>query len=87
MGAGARETAMAELLRFLERLDAHRVPYALASVRPQAIMVQFAVPGERWEVEFMTDGSVEVERFRSDGTIGDESMLQDLWNALARDLG
>lgn len=30
-------------------------------------MVCVTVPGERWEVEFLNDGSVEV--FRSEGTI------------------
>jgi len=41
-------------------------------------MVEVAVPGERWEVEFLKDGSVEVEIFRSDGQIHDVAMLQQL---------
>jgi len=32
-------------------------------------MVQVALPGERWEVEFFEDREPEVEIFRSDGTI------------------
>ena len=81
MTAVIADTTYGKLLRFLDRLDRHRVPYNLASVRPEAIMVQFATPGERWEVEFLADGAVEVERFRSDGTIVDESALNDLWSA------
>ena len=30
-------------------------------------MATVSVPGERWEVEFFCDGSVEVERFVSNG--------------------
>jgi hypothetical protein len=42
-------------------------------------MIQAAAPaGERWEIEVMLDGSVEVEVFRSDGTIFDESKIEDL---------
>ena len=33
----------------------------------------------------MVDCSVEVERFRSDGTIGDRSMLSDLWAIVGDD--
>jgi hypothetical protein len=73
------------LLQFLDRLDESAVPYHLARVRREAIMVQFALPGERWEVEFLDDGAIEVERFASDGTIRDEVALQDLWAILAAD--
>lgn len=41
-------------------------------------MVIVATPGSRWEVEFMDEGTVEVERFRSDGTIWDERVLDEL---------
>jgi len=39
-------------------------------------MVDIAVPGERWEVEFFEDGHVEVEVFRStsDGLEGEEAL-------------
>ena len=73
------------LLGFLARLGQHHVPYDLSSVRPEAIMVQFALPGERWEVEFLAGGAVEVERFRSDGQIEDESALDGPWQRLASD--
>jgi hypothetical protein len=32
-------------------------------------MVEIAVPGQRWEVEFMDDGSIEIEKFISSGQI------------------
>lgn len=43
-------------------------------------MVQATVPGERWEVEFFPDHMPEVEVFRSDGSIGDASLLERLFN-------
>ena len=46
-------------------------------------MVLITVPGERWEVEFFGDGSVEVERFRSHGEIGGEESLQELLTTYA----
>jgi hypothetical protein len=42
-------------------------------------MVLVTVPGERWEVEFLVDGSVEVERFISDGEIYGEDTLGELF--------
>ena len=87
MSSLATETTLDTLLRFLGRLDEHHVPYVLATVRPQAIMAQFALPGERWEVEFLADGTVEVERFRSDGTIADEAALEEIWSRLDDDAG
>ena len=42
-------------------------------------MVEIAVPGERWEVEFFADGTVEVERFVSEGGICGESELEKLF--------
>ena len=41
-------------------------------------MVEVAVPGERWEVEFLNDGTVEAEVIRSDGTIHDAAVLDEL---------
>jgi hypothetical protein len=45
-------------------------------------MVEVATPGKRWEVEFMDDGSVEVEVFQSDGTISDENAIVELMRDL-----
>ncbi len=45
-----------KLLDFLSELDARKVHHRLSRVRPEAIMVEIAVPGERWEVEFFADG-------------------------------
>lgn len=42
-------------------------------------MVEIAVPGQRWEVEFFADGNIEVEKFISDGTLFDKSELETLF--------
>jgi hypothetical protein len=67
------------VLEFLARLRAAKIQYRLNSFRRDAIAVEVAVPGERWEIEFMDDGSIEIERFVSDGTIHDESALDELF--------
>ena len=68
----------ASLLSFLNDLRAAKINYRLGHCRDEAILVEIAVPGERWEVEFVDDGSVEVEVFRSSGEIRDQSALAEL---------
>jgi hypothetical protein len=67
-----------KLTTFLKQLEQANIHYTLASHRDDAIMVVVTVPGERWEVEFMHDGSVEIERFVSNGEICGEEALHEL---------
>lgn len=67
------------LLAFLDRLRSSKIHHSLASYRQDAIMVHVTVPGERWEVEFLREGAIEVERFCSDGTIQSGSALEELF--------
>ncbi len=62
---------------FLSALDSRSIAYRLDRVR-DAVMVVVVIPGERWEVEFFADGTVEAECFRSDGQILDETVLNDI---------
>jgi len=71
---------VSSLLGFLERLDQHRIHYRLEHNRPESILVDIAVPGERWEVEFMENGDIEVERFVSDGSICGDEQLESLFD-------
>jgi hypothetical protein len=66
------------LLGFLGELDDLKIAYTLGHCRPEAIMVTLALPGERWEVEFLDDGSVDVERFVSSGELGGQEQLSEL---------
>jgi len=70
------------LVEFLDALDQRRAAFRLNRVR-DAILVEIATPGRRWEVEFMDGGGVEVERFDSDGTIADASAISKLLSELA----
>ena len=68
-----------KLLSFLRQLGEAKIAYRLRHSRDDAIMVEINVPGERWEVEFLEEGEIEVERFQSNGEILDESLLRELF--------
>ena len=70
---------VSKLEDFLARLELSRIHFRLARARAGHVMVQIAVPGERWEVEFGEEGQVEVEVFKSDGTIAGHEALADLF--------
>lgn len=71
---------MKKLLDFLNSLEDKKIYYKLNKVRNESIMVEVAVPGERWEVEFMDDGTIEIEKFISNGNFYDEKELEYLFD-------
>ena len=80
--ASTTATAFKDLLTLLNRLEAAKLAYTLRKVRPEAIMVLVRVPGEHWEIEFVDYGDevhVEVECYTSDGEVGDERRLDNLF--------
>lgn len=70
---------LSNLLEFLNKLEERNIYYQLNKIREETIMVEVAVPGQRWEVEFLDDGTVEVEKFISDKDFYDESELDALF--------
>ncbi len=66
------------LTTFLGELERTGIRYTLAHNRDGAIMVIVAAPGERWEIEFLEDGTLEVERFVSEGQVCGEEALSEL---------
>ena len=72
------KTGNLDLLMFLNELRRGKIYYRLSQHRDDAIMVELAVPGERWEVAFLNDGTIDVEVFRSDGTITDAAALMPM---------
>ena len=68
-GTDVRSEVFGRLLDFLNRLGAVHVQYALGHTRPESVMVDISVPGWRWEVEFMLDGSIEIEPFAEIGLL------------------
>jgi hypothetical protein len=74
-----------KLTTFLDQLETAKIAYTIAHHRSETIMILVAIPGERWEIEFFSNGNVEIERFRSSGNIGDESLFSELFAAYADD--
>lgn len=72
-------TELRELTSFLRRLEQGKIHYRLDTIRDACILVDVAVPGERWEIEFSDDGSVEIEVFKSDGKVRDRGALDELF--------
>ena len=66
------------LFDWMSKLRAAKIHFTMASVRDDAVMLEVRVPGERWEVEFFPDGTIEVERFLSPGKIEAASALDEL---------
>jgi hypothetical protein len=73
----SRGAVFGRLLDFLNRLDQANVWYRLVHTRPESVMVDIALPGWRWEVEFMADGAVEIERYQSLAGVEDQPELLD----------
>jgi hypothetical protein len=66
------------LIEFLNKLEERKIYYRLNKIR-DSILVEVTVPGQKWEVEFMADGTIEIEKFISDGKIENESELEVLF--------
>ena len=70
---------MKKLIDFLNKLEQNKIYYKLNKVR-DAVMVEVAVPGQRWEIEFFGDGQIEIEKFISNGIIYSESEIEGLFS-------
>lgn len=70
---------MDALLKFISRLEESNMYYTLEHNRDDTIVVVVSVPGERWEVEFYSDGNVEIEIFKSQGEIKDREEIERLF--------
>ena len=68
-----------DINKFLNFLEENKIYYRLNKIRHESILVEVAVPGQRWEIEFMEDGTLVIEKFLSDGSLYDESELQNLF--------
>ena len=71
------------LTAFLDKLEQRKISYTLAHHREDAILVLVAVPGERWEIEFLSDGSIEIEKFISTGEISGAESLGEVFTRYA----
>jgi len=62
-------TVLEDVLQFCIALNGRRASYKLSVDRPEAIRVTLDVPGERWEIDFFPDGSIELDRYVSQGVV------------------
>jgi hypothetical protein len=83
VSADGSENTIDRALGFCAQLSSQGIRYNMDIVRNDALMVAVAVPGQRWEIEFMSGGSVELERFES---LGVESVV-DPFALLAAAMG
>ena len=67
-----------KLIKFLNKLEDSKIYYTLSKIR-DSILVSVAVPGERWEIEFMGNGEVECEKFIGNGEIHDAYIIDELF--------
>jgi hypothetical protein len=71
--------AMKKLFQFCDALDRLHVRYGMLATRDDAVMVTVVVPSQYLEIEFLADGSVEIERFRSQGVAeASDAVLEDV---------
>lgn len=68
-----------EFNTFLNKLEENKIFYKLDKIRSEALMVEVVVPGQRWEIEFLDDGTVEIEKFISDKDLYDARELEILF--------
>jgi hypothetical protein len=66
------------IYRLLEQFDRAKIHYTLRRVREDTIMIEAVVPGRRYEIEVFSDETVEVEVFKSEGSIGDQEVIDEL---------
>jgi len=67
-----------KLIIFLDKLESLKIHYQLNKIR-DSIMVEVPVPGQRWEIEFMADGTIQIEKFLTSITLYDEKELDVLF--------
>lgn len=70
---------LSEFIALLNKLEDHSIFYELKKYRREAIMIDVSVPGQRWEIEFLDDGSVDIEKFIADGDMYDAKELETLF--------
>jgi len=70
---------MKELISFLNKLEDKKIFYKLSKIRNESILIEVTVPGQKWEIEFMENGDIEIEKFLSDGTIYERNELDVLF--------
>jgi hypothetical protein len=74
--------AFERLLAACRALDERRFRYELHVARPDAVTLTVVLPGEYWEIEFFSDGTIERERFVSQGVEDCPTAIDEVLRAL-----
>jgi len=72
-------TPSTNLYDLLDRLRRAKIHHRIRDDREDAVSIDVVVPGERWEIDLLADGTVDIEVFRSDGAIQGEAKLNELF--------
>lgn len=73
----SKMASMKKLLEFTDFLAEKDINYRF-NEESDNWLIEIFVPGQRWEVEFLPNGEVQVEKFISEGHIYSESVLAEL---------
>ncbi|MDP9382905.1 MAG: hypothetical protein M3Q29_22765 [Chloroflexota bacterium] len=68
MCGGVLRDSFGRLIDFLDQLEGSKIHYDLKHVR-DSIMIRAYLPEGLWEIEFLRDGTLEVELFRREGSV------------------
>jgi len=77
-GRVTAEELLRKVWRVSERLEAKKIWHEIRAHRYDGVTILAHVPGQYWEIDFLEDGSVDVEVFRSSQTLEDESAIERL---------
>ncbi len=66
------------MLNLLRELESRNIFFTIERHCDEGVMIVASVPGQRWEIEFLEDGEVRIEKFISDGKIIDLAEFQGL---------
>jgi hypothetical protein len=67
--------SIAKVMRILRELEAAKIYFQLAHNRDDGITIEAVVPGERWEIDILEDGTIDFERFVTTANICGEAEL------------
>ncbi|HDR7951344.1 TPA: hypothetical protein QCY38_005132 [Bacillus toyonensis] len=67
------------MIALLNKLVENSIFYKRNKVENEGIMVEVAVPGQRWEIEILEDGTVDIEKFISDKDMYDVNEMETLF--------
>ena len=68
-----------KFLTFLNQLEQQKINYQIPHPRDAAVMRTVSIVGEPWEIEFLENGDIEVEKFISNGEIEGEEALKEIF--------